>query len=263
MKTFIGFDGFVDLPKKVPGVPLPRIAHESDLLLARLAASGIPVPPEGEGDMDLGLRRADQVRVDAWFEALGPDGGRPWIGVGPGSKMPSKIWPEERYRLVVSSLIAEYDVWPVVVGGDEDRERGDRLVRAWGRGYNSAGALSIRESASALSRCRLPGQRQRIDAPRSGCRDALRGNLRLPRSDRQLVSVRPNAPGPENGHRLRRLSARGVHRAKDGVHSRHLGVRGARQLPRAPGRWRGRHAPRFVSLPKANRVGFRNRGAYL
>ena len=69
--------------------------------------------------------------------------------------MPVKIWPEDRYREVVADLITEFDLWPVVFGGPEDRDRGDRLLRSWRRGYNGAGALSLRSSASALARCRL------------------------------------------------------------------------------------------------------------
>jgi ADP-heptose:LPS heptosyltransferase len=54
---------------------------------------------------------------------------------------------------VVRQLIAEFDVWPVVFGGEEDREVGTKLLERWGRGYNAAGALDIRTAGHALKRC--------------------------------------------------------------------------------------------------------------
>ena len=54
-----------------------------------------------------------------------------------------------------AALIAEHDVWPVTFGGPHDQATGDRLIRAWGRGYNAAGALSVRAAAAALARCAL------------------------------------------------------------------------------------------------------------
>ena len=52
-------------------------------------------------------------------------------------------------------MIREFDVWPVVFGGDEDRMVGDMLIRKWGRGYNAAGALGLRAAAAGLKRCTL------------------------------------------------------------------------------------------------------------
>ncbi len=142
-------------PLKVPGQFLPPISHEADALLESLGATGIPVPPPGQGDMDLGLGEAEEKALAAVLKPLTADGGRAWIGVGPGSKQPAKVWPEERFQQVVERLIREHDVWPVVLSGNEDRELGDRMVKAWGRGYNLAGKLSVRASAQALKQCVL------------------------------------------------------------------------------------------------------------
>jgi heptosyltransferase-3 len=91
--------------------------------------------------------------VAGWLGRLPFDNNRLWIGVGPGSKMPAKRWPEERFREVMAELIKEFDVWPVVFGGAEDAGLGDRLLSAWGHGYNAAGALSLRGAAAALRHC--------------------------------------------------------------------------------------------------------------
>jgi asparagine synthase (glutamine-hydrolysing) len=152
---FIGLNGFPELPRKISGQPLAPTAAESDLLLARLAADGIPVPAPGKGLLRLGLGHLEEMEVTEWLKKFTSDGGRRWLGVGPGSKMPAKRWPEERFREVVASLIASSDVWPVVLGGSEDCEMAERLLAAWGRGYNAAGALSLRGAAAALERCAL------------------------------------------------------------------------------------------------------------
>src|SRR5205807_2577976 len=123
--------------------------------LKRLAVSGIPIGNGENSFMDLGLGPAEAEHVSNWLSQLEPDGNRPWLAIGPGSKMPAKRWPLERFQHVVSSLIKEFDVWPVVFGGSEDRELGEELLSAWKRGYNAAGALGLRPVAAALKRCRL------------------------------------------------------------------------------------------------------------
>lgn len=151
----IGADWFVSLPRKNAGQPLGATPREADLLLQRLATDGVPVPPSGRGEMDLRLGETELADVSRWLQPLSYDGGRPWIGVGPGSKMSAKLWPEERFGEAVGELIRHFDVWPVVFGGADDRAMGERLLRRWMRGYSAAGHLSLRAAAAALARCRL------------------------------------------------------------------------------------------------------------
>lgn len=155
LRRIYGADHFPPVPIKQPGQPFPVGEHEADLLLARLQADGISVPPRGQGSLDLRLGEAEAAAVARWQATLPSDGGRMWLGVGPGSKMPAKRWPPERFREVVRQLITHHDIWPVVFGGREDRESGDRLLAGWGRGYNAAGALSVRGSAAALGQCAI------------------------------------------------------------------------------------------------------------
>src|SRR5205814_148169 len=107
---------------------------------------------EDESRMDLGVGPGDDAKVLEWLGELPSDGGRAWIAVGPGSKMPAKRWPLLRFEKVVSDLISEFDCWPVVFGGEEDRVIGDWLLERWGRGYDAAGALDIRSSLAAMKR---------------------------------------------------------------------------------------------------------------
>lgn len=75
------------------------------------------------------------------------------IAFGPGSKMQSKRWGEDRFRQLGIHLIKNYKIFPLIFGGPEDSELGDRLITAWGTGLNLAGKLSIPEAAVAMSRC--------------------------------------------------------------------------------------------------------------
>jgi ADP-heptose:LPS heptosyltransferase len=152
IRNIIGMDVDLRYPSRpAPGVMIP---HEADQLLSHIA-NGIPVPSPGQGRMDLALTPKDDEPVKAWLSRLDTDGGRPWVGVGPGSRMLAKIWPRERFRDVLRDLIARFDVWPVIFGGPEDRAVGQWLIDQLGHGYVAAGELGLRPSASALSRCRL------------------------------------------------------------------------------------------------------------
>lgn len=150
----IGMDVPMGLPSK-QSRPLPKLAPEMGQLLSRLNASGIPAPPATPDTVALPIHDADIKAVEDWLHNLPNDKGRPWVAVAPGSKMPAKRWPVDRYRDVVAKLIEQHDIWPVIFGGNEDRTVGDDLLRAWGRGYNAAGALSLRPSAAAIGRCKL------------------------------------------------------------------------------------------------------------
>jgi ADP-heptose:LPS heptosyltransferase len=155
IKQFFGMRMFPQFPIKKTGEPLASMPCETDLLLRRLAADGIATPPPEQDCFDLNLGAAEEQQVASWLGELPSDGGRPWIGVGPGSKMPAKRWQAGRFAEVGSALIARHGVWPVVFGGSEDRTAGEVLLGEWGCGYNAAGSLGLRSSAAALKRCKL------------------------------------------------------------------------------------------------------------
>jgi ADP-heptose:LPS heptosyltransferase len=155
IRRIYGATHFPPVPIKRPGQPFEVGLSEADLLLARLAADGIPVPRNGTGVLDLVLGEAEAAEVAQWLTTIGSDGARRWIGIGPGSKMPAKRWPLDRFEAVVATLIARHDVWPVVFGGPEEQTAGHDLLARWGRGYNAAGTLSVRASCMALTRCAL------------------------------------------------------------------------------------------------------------
>jgi heptosyltransferase III len=155
--NFIGTRGISSEERLSARSPLPTAEHESDYLLRRLSKSGIPVPAQYQGKMNLGLTQSEIEKAKAWIvQKLAKENCRNLIALGPGSKMPSRIWPEDRYAELVCSLIEEFEIFPIIFGGPEDRPTGDRLLSRWGRGANSAGGeLSIREEAALISQCKL------------------------------------------------------------------------------------------------------------
>lgn len=152
IRRLAGFEGMPLTPVIRRGA-LARQPTQADQFLYRLAAAGLPVPPPGQARADLNLGPRDYAKADAWTRTGPDDGGRRRVAFGPGTKMPAKLWPEERFAEAGRQLIGEYDVWPVIFGGAEDRAAGVRLLAAWGRGSMAAGELGIRASAAALGRC--------------------------------------------------------------------------------------------------------------
>jgi len=150
----IGHLGFESLPTQVDG-RLPEVLQEADHLLNRLSVSGIPVPESGKGKINVAVTESEQRQADAWLsQRVTRDGFRQLVAVGPGSKWPSKVWPEHRFVEIGHRLIS-VGLLPVVFGGAEDRQLGTRLISSWGSGINAAGELSIRLAAAALLRCQF------------------------------------------------------------------------------------------------------------
>lgn len=155
IKNVIGHLGF-NMPGKPAGAPLPMAEHELDHLLQRLSLSGIKVPPTRMARIDLELTAEEKAAAESWLNIRVKDRNRRLlVGFGPGSKWPSKIWSEDRFKEVGLQLIREYGVYPIVFGGPEDKALGERLVAHWKDGSTAAGALTPRESAAALAQCAL------------------------------------------------------------------------------------------------------------
>lgn len=136
--------------------PVKEIESESDFFIRSLACDDI-VPTEKCRDKSL-LLAPDEIANGATFidKTTPPEFiNSPRIAIAPGSKWESKVWDEENYTKVVEKLIVNLNVFPIVFGGAEDKDKGDRLIKHWGRGANAAGALGIREAAAALAKCHV------------------------------------------------------------------------------------------------------------
>ena len=124
------------------GRPKPETGHETDRLLALAnGASGLYRPhlrptPEDE--------RAGASLVD-----------QPFVALAPGSIWGSKRWPH--YPELAARLAKDRAI--VVVGGVEDFELGERIVRAVqpfsGRAVNACGKLTLRQSAAVIGKATL------------------------------------------------------------------------------------------------------------
>ena len=137
-------------PTPDPAKPLPRVEPEWRHTLRSVGAQGaegqafrLPIPgPERE--TALRLAGADGVEVGAKV-----------IAFGPGSKMPAKRWPAERFAELGMRIRKDFpDLQFVVLGGSEDAGLGQALCAGWGgKSHNLAGKLSPFGSAALLECC--------------------------------------------------------------------------------------------------------------
>lgn len=137
--------------------PLPVIETETDFLIDCLKFEHIPLKDVRDLKPDLLLGEEEKVEAVKWLQS---NSGKylknnKLLAVAPSGKWASKIWAENSFAEVVQRLIEEEDVFPIIFGGTEDREKGNRLLGKWRRGANAAGELNIRQAAAALANCRL------------------------------------------------------------------------------------------------------------
>jgi heptosyltransferase III len=141
------------LPKQKNG-HLLRVAHIADQLMEGLRPLGIDIPSERSGKMFLPVKENVKRRVSNWCEAHKlPHASR--VVVGAWSNMPAKRWPLENYRSVLDALVKEFEIYPIILGGREDRSAAEWLVEECGRGIVAAGQLSVQEGVCLASTARL------------------------------------------------------------------------------------------------------------
>lgn len=145
------FGGAV-LPKhgRGPDGVLPRIEPEWKRLLEIVGAE------VGPHFYRLAVPEDATRRVAQHFMACGLQNDVRVLAIGPGSKMPAKRWPVERFNELGRRLLRQdAGLHLVVLGGREDADLGTVLCRAWGgRSHNFAGVFSVYESAAVLKRSR-------------------------------------------------------------------------------------------------------------
>jgi lipopolysaccharide heptosyltransferase III len=157
-QTLCGIDRLVGL-RATPPYPvrdrgrLIRIEPESNRLRASIAGGAIS-PAPGPLDHRLPLSAGPRERAAARLAGLA---GSRLIAFAPGSKMPAKMWPLERFVAAGRELLARYpDVRLLVLGGGaEEEQAAATLTASWGvRSVNLVG-LSISDTAAVLERCCL------------------------------------------------------------------------------------------------------------
>ena len=86
-------------------------------------------------------------------ELLAPLAGKVFVVFFPGASIAERRWGGARFR-EVAELLAGNGFTVVVVGGKEDREEGETIVRDL-RGVNLAGMTTLAETAAVIARSRL------------------------------------------------------------------------------------------------------------
>lgn len=136
--------------KRQPNRSLPRLEPEWHHLLCSVGG-------EESEDFEFRLPIPDHVRERALRVAQveGIDFGTRLLAVGPGSKMPAKKWPAERFAELGTRLQREFpDLQLIVLGGKEDIAIGRELCDIWGeKAHNLAGKLTVYGSAVVLENC--------------------------------------------------------------------------------------------------------------
>jgi len=166
-RIFFGLAGFRHLlatkgfsenrhPKTRDGKPI-SLPKEADALMERLRLDGLPIPTPNSGRMDLKITEAERGKAHDWLgQNVGPKTiSKGWVAICTGGKFTAKLWPWERYAEVVSVLIEQHGLFPVLIGGPEDREVGKKLLSKWGTGVCAAGELTVRESAALMESARF------------------------------------------------------------------------------------------------------------
>jgi heptosyltransferase II len=122
--------------------PKPRTGHETDRLLT------LAKEPPGAYPPQLRPTAADEQAAAALVDG-------PFVALAPGSIWGSKRWPY--YADLARHLAERHAV--VVVGGAEDAELGNEIVRAVAptgrRAVNACGKLTLRQSAALIGKAAL------------------------------------------------------------------------------------------------------------
>ena len=155
IKRIIGMQGYRETDYRPKGVPLPSVAHETDILLSHLARDGVKVPDAPSTLLHLGLSNEEKASGRRWLESKGVTSGDVLVGIGPGSKMPAKLWSLDRFRQVVQALDSARKPVFISFGSPAERETCEQVIQGVGRAINSAGELSVRESAAIFDHVAL------------------------------------------------------------------------------------------------------------
>jgi heptosyltransferase-2 len=126
----------------------PGISARYQETFAGLGVTADAGPPE------VFVPDAMREAVFARLRGLGVPDDATVIGLAPGARHFTKRWPAEHWASLASALTREEGTRLLLFGGAEDREVADAIAQAApARAVNLCGALSLLETAAALSRC--------------------------------------------------------------------------------------------------------------
>jgi heptosyltransferase-3 len=155
VKRIVGMKGYLQTEYRPKGVPLPAVAHETDILLSHLALDGVSTDENPTQMMHLGLTAEERAEADRWLEAHGIGKNESIVGIGPGSKMPAKLWSSDRFQEVVSRLDSRFSPVFIAFGSPAEREICDLVLLKSHKKINAAGELTVRQSAAIFEKIKL------------------------------------------------------------------------------------------------------------
>ena len=155
IKQILGMGGYKGVVQYPRAKPLPTVPNVADVLLSHLKQDGVASSESPEKLLDFGLSDEERRFGTDWLRQRGVDLSRPVVGIGPGSKMPSKLWPTERFIEVARTLEERYGASFLLFGSKEEREICQKIVDQVKHGINCAGEFTVRQSASIFEHCTL------------------------------------------------------------------------------------------------------------
>ena len=132
-------------------VPYPGLKHKVEYHLDLVRDLGY----RGNGlEWGIYLSDTEQQRISAIIAEHGI--GQPFIAVHPGSRLPLKRWPVQRYGALCDGLMEKYGMPVVVFGAGSEKALVAEMASCMKRKpITLAGALSLREMAGVLARAAL------------------------------------------------------------------------------------------------------------
>jgi len=143
----VGAPWAADLRRNRPQ-PGGALESEASRLARTLHALG-PIDIEDRAGWDLRLTADEVERAQVLCRALQ---GAPYLAINMGGKVAINDWGFERWRALFAALrVALPEHGLLIVGADDDRERGAAAAALWGaNAVNASGAMSPRVSAAAM-----------------------------------------------------------------------------------------------------------------
>jgi len=126
-----------------------KFPKEHNRMFDFVRKAGIPVDFSGNCSLKYDAKWADD-KLNEWGINR-----KEFLAVCPGSKMQSKLWPEERYILVGKEWHKRTGMPLIIVGGPNESDVAEHIVKQWaGYGFSICGA-SIEQTAALLSKASM------------------------------------------------------------------------------------------------------------
>ncbi len=155
IRQLFGFHSFSKeelYPRDETGKPL-MTESEAIRKLNRLKLDGVESSSEDLRLPFLVFSDAEIENIKNWLALRRKKPKARLISIAPGCKTPANAWDLENFIEIGHRLPAAENCELVIIGGENERAAGEKMCAAWGAGINSAGSLSVRESAALLSIC--------------------------------------------------------------------------------------------------------------